>query len=227
MIIYHLGFINDSQLGYSGAVIGGAMTLIGVWWTIKKQEDQRKAELIVQYKPTISLINITNEYKKDINTITLLNHTPDIPDILAQENEKYDNDFYIIIKNTGRGNAINLCIENKSFKSDPLIQKKINLQNQYKCSVLSIGEKIILKLSFPLGMQLEKDYIFQMPIHFEYHLSLSDEFNYYKYLYSLEVDVVFSKNNFYKEHLTNESMPYYFSYKLLNYKFQLLKRIPL
>ena len=41
---YHLNYINDAQLGYAGAILSGSMTLIGVWWTIKDQDNKRKQE---------------------------------------------------------------------------------------------------------------------------------------------------------------------------------------
>lgn len=46
-------------LSYYGTVIaglaGGALTLFGVWWTIKDQEQKRKADLVRLYKPIIKL----------------------------------------------------------------------------------------------------------------------------------------------------------------------------
>lgn len=47
--------INGDFLSYSGAIIGGALTLVGVWWTIGNQEKQRREDLAIQYKPYLSL----------------------------------------------------------------------------------------------------------------------------------------------------------------------------
>lgn len=66
---WSLNFINennyDAWIGYYGSVLGGALTLGGVWWTIDKQnkdrhEDdlkhiqERKEELEILYKPVLT-----------------------------------------------------------------------------------------------------------------------------------------------------------------------------
>ncbi|MFQ6793867.1 MAG: hypothetical protein ACLRT4_13995 [Thomasclavelia sp.] len=38
-------------IGYCGSILGGFLTLYGVWWTIKDQEDKRKKDLAIQYRP--------------------------------------------------------------------------------------------------------------------------------------------------------------------------------
>lgn len=63
--VYHIGLINEAQLGYLGAIIGGGMTLLGVIFTInhtnaireidrKERDLERKEELAIQYKPIIT-----------------------------------------------------------------------------------------------------------------------------------------------------------------------------
>lgn len=42
---------NMNVLGFFGSVIGGSLTLIGVWWTIKDQDKKRKEDLAIQYLP--------------------------------------------------------------------------------------------------------------------------------------------------------------------------------
>ena len=37
------------------ALAGGALTLGGVWWTIKNQEDKRREDLSIPFKPIITL----------------------------------------------------------------------------------------------------------------------------------------------------------------------------
>ena len=58
---YHLNYINDAQLGYAGAILGGSMTLIGVWWTIDSQEKKRLEDLAIQYMPILKIdANVEN-----------------------------------------------------------------------------------------------------------------------------------------------------------------------
>lgn len=105
--IYHLGYINESQLGYAGAIIGGSMTLIGVWWTIKEQkldlkeqqerlDRQRREDLAIQYKP-ILLLTFSH---------SLINNFPaDNASIIV----------YLELKNIGRGELTNLSINYSQF----------------------------------------------------------------------------------------------------------------
>lgn len=64
--IYHRNLINGDQLSYMGAIIGGGITLFGVYATIDhtnhlRKEDQlrhdqeRREDLAIQYKPIISI----------------------------------------------------------------------------------------------------------------------------------------------------------------------------
>lgn len=55
-----IGFITpDTQetwIGFFGSIIGGGTTLFGVWWTIKKQKEQRRKDLAIQYKPFLTVL---------------------------------------------------------------------------------------------------------------------------------------------------------------------------
>ena len=61
-------FINennyDAWIGYYGSILGGALTLGGVWWTIKDQEMQRIKNLSIQYRP---LLKESYYEKKELN----------------------------------------------------------------------------------------------------------------------------------------------------------------
>lgn len=54
-----LGFITperqDAWINFYGAIIGGGLTLVGVWWTIDKQEEQRKDEFTIMHKPLLTI----------------------------------------------------------------------------------------------------------------------------------------------------------------------------
>lgn len=39
---------SGAWLGFYGSIIGGTMTLLGVWWTIKEQDKLRKTDLVLQ-----------------------------------------------------------------------------------------------------------------------------------------------------------------------------------
>ena len=84
---YHLNYINDAQLGYAGAILGGSMTLIGVWWTIKDQDNKRKQDLVIQYRPIITVT-------EDIQTPTIIGDLAFV--------------CHITLQNKGRGEASNI-----------------------------------------------------------------------------------------------------------------------
>ena len=62
------GTVGDWISGLS-ALTGGALTLGGVWWTIRDNENKRREDLAIQYKPLFELQNITLE--KDSTEPTL------------------------------------------------------------------------------------------------------------------------------------------------------------
>ena len=41
-------------LSYCGSILGGFLTLYGVWWTIRDQNEKRKMELAIQYSPVFN-----------------------------------------------------------------------------------------------------------------------------------------------------------------------------
>lgn len=89
-------------LNYYGTIVsgltGGALTLGGVWWTIKKQEEQRKNDLAIQYKPIIDITrNTSNDNDFNENYVH------------EELNELY---LPITITNLGRGEALNIIIKN-------------------------------------------------------------------------------------------------------------------
>lgn len=67
---------------------GGALTLGGVWWTINVQNDQRKEDLAIQYKPYIT-INILDDIRYSL---------------CSENGKKY---LKVIASNIGRGEALN------------------------------------------------------------------------------------------------------------------------
>lgn len=120
-----IGFITpDNQetwIGFFGSIIGGGATLFGVWWTIKKQEEQRENDLAIQYKPIIDIVRDTS-------------HDDYFNKFYVREelNEFY---FPIIITNIGRGEALNITIKtyfskNTQYKTRKnFLYKEKNFQN--------------------------------------------------------------------------------------------------
>lgn len=94
---------------YGGSIIGGFLTLYGVWWTIKNQnkeilrqqrefEVRRKRDLAIQYEPMF-IISFTSPFS---------NPPKGIDPIINYKKNKVQ--YFLWIKNVGRGNAKNVDI---------------------------------------------------------------------------------------------------------------------
>lgn len=141
-------------VGYGGSILGGLLTLYGVWWTIKDNENQRREDLAIQYKPFLT-IDIDDENSKKYDNEEF--------EKSKEENNKTFNGFYMlevskkankilqlsfIIKNFGDGECYLNCT-NSQLKSN-LIHckpktaqeistfeeaKEIELNNRWACTI--------------------------------------------------------------------------------------------
>lgn len=212
------GTVGEWITGLS-ALAGGALTLGGVWWTLKDQEDKRIKDLAIQYKPNLTLANINNTKNNIFNTITILDHNFDFPDLFQQDTDEYSNEFFITFENTGRGNISNLQIKNELIDADPIIIKNTKIISSDEYYYLSKDNQLILKLSFPLALFLKKDYVLKVPITIKYNISFYDEFHYMKYSYSILMNILFYKDNITSSFKEDDEFPFYLNYELQNYSF--------
>lgn len=116
---------------------GGALTLGGVWWTIKKQEEQRAEDFRIQEKRRKEdFDNQENQRKQDL----AIQYKPIIDITRDTSHDDYFNECYvheelnelyfpIIITNIGRGEALNITIKTYFSKS---IQYKTRKNFLYK-----------------------------------------------------------------------------------------------
>lgn len=94
-------------IGYYGAVLGGAITLIGVWLTIKNQEKESRQEKSIQFKPILNLKDIQSpkklivyrEVELGVSRYSSESHSSQY--FLFNQNNKIP--FCLTIKNDGRG----------------------------------------------------------------------------------------------------------------------------
>lgn len=59
---YHVKIIDGNQLSFIGAILGGLITLGGVWWTIKDMEEKRKEDMHNSHKPFLEISPKTPKY---------------------------------------------------------------------------------------------------------------------------------------------------------------------
>ena len=87
----------DGWLGYAGGVIGGFLSLCGVYLTIKHEKEEKQKENETLYKPLIYIESIDNTITKNIKTI-------DISFALSNDID-YGRYITLNIANSGRGEA--------------------------------------------------------------------------------------------------------------------------
>lgn len=160
-------FINESNydawIGYYGAIIGGALTLGGVWWTINDTEEKRKEDLYSSHKPFLEVTPIESKYSPDyFNFNTKWKMNIYIKDNCDDEHFiVFNNDFLtsIKIKNVGLGMAKNIIFSDYHYTffeiTDPNIQKtpkklpfELNIDYQYKIPYLLNGNSEEIPIIF-------------------------------------------------------------------------------
>ncbi len=188
---------SESQwIGFYGAVIGGALTLIGVWWTILQQKKLRKIDLAIQYKPYLI---ITKQIALDL---------AEFGSSIFREDGKQNLVFDLNIKNDGRGEGIIICtsIDNNYLSNFIKIQQTIEKQIIYQNEISKIriyiqsddfdviignkdNIKIPINISYTDLYQINK-YTLTINIEFSKILfSLSNDFDDQNYIESFRFEI--------------------------------------
>lgn len=124
-------------VGYGGAIIGGFLTLCGVWWTIEENNTNKKKELELQYCPILSASIIDN--KESIYQLC--------SEIIIQyEHEYFSNEDLIYRKkmikigNVGRGEIKSTQLRLKYCKTEIVYPDKfVEKIDSEKSYILSDG----------------------------------------------------------------------------------------
>ncbi len=106
-------------IGYCGSILGGFLTLYGVWWTIKDQEVKRYEDLALQYKPILRAIPPVYDDEKII--------------ITKSDNKLLLFNIILYIENIGRGEALDIEISHS--KCNHLDEDLRLLQRNEKISI--------------------------------------------------------------------------------------------
>lgn len=182
---FGLGFINDSNkdtwISFFGSIIGGGATLIGVYVTIKSQEEQRKNDLAIQYRPYLKI------EKKDIqfNAITEKQpiYEPDennepifIKDEIVDMSKFNVN---ISLKNIGRGEITKINIS-CTYRDD-------HISSNFKRKILDIMPEDSFNLWFDISLC---DY--EKFIYVDYDSTVNIQIDYFDFLnnkYHVEIPI--------------------------------------
>ena len=130
----------DTWINATASVCGGALAFGGVWWTIKSQENIRKEDLKIQYRPVVKS-NICDLVDEENNLI---------PQIKCIGNLSYSLNLGIKLFNEGRGELLNGHIENveNTENVDDFNLNEIKKQNNY----ITIGNYEIIPIHFLVKM---------------------------------------------------------------------------
>lgn len=122
---------------YGGAIIGGFLTLYGVWWTIEDNNNNRRKELELQYCPILSadIVETSSTIYQLSSEIVVLHQHPYFDDADLQYMKSL-----IKIYNVGRGEisytrlSLNTCQILAAFPHE--LARDMNLEGSY---ILSDG----------------------------------------------------------------------------------------
>lgn len=179
------GTIGEWITGLS-ALAGGALTLVGVWWTIKDNENKRREDLATQYRPIINISNFTDKipnYKKYISLNPNKKNT-------ANNN---DNIYYAVeFFNIGRGILRNFTIDKIVVEPIDIVQFDYN--HEILCHIAP-QDQLYLKINLPQSIVLKENIPTFNKMNIIISLKGVDEFNinHFYYILKLELDVNLKK----------------------------------
>lgn len=179
------GTISDWITSLS-ALAGGALTLFGVWWTIKDAETKRKEELSIQFKPYLKFNNDPVAFQDEDIFIEMIDN---------------DNEIYlpmsIELKNIGRGEAIISSIDilpidnlSKQMLSKQMLSKQM-ISIEYIFSEEYIMKDEITKLNLKIYSSNCFDSIITDRMHIKYKIIVNYTDLYKKNTYKKNFDLIF------------------------------------
>lgn len=174
-------------IGYGGSILGGFLTLYGVWWTIEDNNKQRIEDFVIQYKPLLFFKKVDNRPIEVNGNIVLY----------TQENKEFDTYellTYFTMTNLGRGEVL---IKNFDFsiidtisEENSRIFPKIEIEFDYTRTI-PINNNLECELGICFNQaelaNLIKKTQDEMVCYFTFETFYTDMFNSQKY----ELDIIF------------------------------------
>lgn len=190
--------IGSALVAYCGSILGGLLTLYGVWITIDNSKKEKREEISIQYMPILriedkktELLYMKQEFPSfdfDENGNELLDKGPTDVELL----EEYYYECKLTLKNTGRGEIIDAnisCYEKNNYLSVKYSKRqfdifpqdnfeinfRIDISNYEKIREEGFYDKILININY-LDI-MGKEYSNVIPI----YISISEPFQYYDY----------------------------------------------
>jgi len=204
----NMGLINDidigSFIGFFGSIIGGILTLIGVWLTISFQMNNIKKERAIQLKPVLQGIKGSDEANNIADIILKYNILDsNILEDLGAKSSWFDNKPYhqenIYIKNKGRGETGQFKIDNHKLSFYDIKNHKKVTETVFISSYehfdkipeeINVEESLNIAIKIPKFLPLNEKLItnyreFNAVV--DINMRYSDMFNLIQYIYKITV----------------------------------------
>lgn len=227
---------DQSVLNFYATVIGGLLTLVGVWATIKYEREINKEEDLIKYKPILEVSGIKEPYTCALREVKLGMPFYSANDDQNREekqkkfnSELEDNTTYrILIQNKGRGETFGTVLNKFEFKESNWDKNNTLLysatsENQYIGEILKDGYLgIDVKLPNYMFMPEMQKGLLWYELRTNIIISYSDMFNKNKYQYQL-----YLISNVYVEKF-EEEQPYFYKdgFKYARVKYDLPQIMP-
>lgn len=209
---------NERLLNFYATIIGGGMTLLGVWATIKHENEVKREDDLIKYKPILEVCGVNEEQTCALREVKLgmpfysSNNDPDKEKKYEKfYNQLEDNTRYrILIQNKGRGETFGAVLNRFEFlgtnwdKDNTLLGSAVS-ENQYVGEILKNGYfGIDVKLPNYMFMPERQEGLLWYELRTKIIISYSDMFNKMKYQYELYTKFKVSVEKF------EEEQPYFY-----------------
>lgn len=155
-IVNETNFLTDIIVPLLSALIGGGITLIGVWLTLRNERKKQEKTLINQYKPLFYFRNGNNTRKDQIESSIVINN-----------NDDYKYRIFGIIQNTDKS----IFQLDGVYVNDELMKPEdIFVIDKGKCEVISIylKKKVFENVrSIKLSIVDSINYIYEVPVSYK------------------------------------------------------------
>lgn len=188
----------EDTLSFYGDILGAAVTVIGVVWTINNERKERKKDNSILYKPILELVQVNPQtlpmacgYREvglgyQIGFRNDQTETEKLTEIFFEQQRQNNPKYVLLFQNVGRGETFNAVVDkfvvkDKNWSDISYIDSNINcnqyigeiIQNGYFCVRVNLPDYLILPKS------LENQKWFELVT--ELSVSYSDMFNRVRY----------------------------------------------
>lgn len=212
------GSFDERVLNFYATIIGGLVTLLGVWITIKHENEIKKEEDLIKYKPILEVCGINDAHTCILREVKL--GMPFYSSNDDPEKEKKYEEFYkqledtttyrILIQNKGRGETFGAVLNRFEFletnwDKDNTLLCNATSENQYVGEILKDGYfGINVILPNYMFMPEKQENLLWYELKTKIIITYSDMFNKKKYQYNIYAKFKVSVVNF------EEEQPYFY-----------------